>query len=144
MKAIISLAFQFYIFSCPSQDSILLLCGSDTLKVHQRSDNLMFRFAPKVSCEMPCGFPVLPKSTSIIRNTINSSTRVDCIFFKQSSIGIRVPKGWLENVPLLTLSEHSHHSRWWAQGKSQFLCIVQTKLSRSQCINAPSCCHVNN
>ncbi|XP_075907662.1 meiotic recombination protein REC114 isoform X3 [Nelusetta ayraudi] len=33
--------------AAPWKDSILLLCGSDTLKIHQRSDNLMFRFTPK-------------------------------------------------------------------------------------------------
>lgn len=35
-----------------SQDTIPLLCGSDSIKVHQKSDNLMIRFIVKVSGEM--------------------------------------------------------------------------------------------
>lgn len=33
-----------------SQDTVPLLCGSDILKVCQKSDNLMFRFTVKVRC----------------------------------------------------------------------------------------------
>lgn len=39
-----------------SQDTVPLLTGSDLLKVHQKSDNLMFRFSVKVSREVHCKF----------------------------------------------------------------------------------------
>lgn len=45
------LTLLFYSFS---QDTIPLHCEADVLKVHQKSDNLMFRFTVKVSILFKC------------------------------------------------------------------------------------------
>lgn len=55
-----SLEKQFNISSLISllQDSINLLCGSDFVKVQQKSDNLMIRLIVKVSHGIYCLFEV--------------------------------------------------------------------------------------
>ncbi|XP_027137484.1 meiotic recombination protein REC114 isoform X3 [Larimichthys crocea] len=94
-----------------SLDTIPLLCGSDSVKVHQKSDNLMFRFTVKTGQGKDMGVePDLVQGTLSIKRLIQHLLGETAVTLPRAYRHCSLAQGDLEPFLRICLLDPSFHA----------------------------------